>query len=356
MDDFGNQARETAARLFCVGRVPDRPCRALAKAMELYKRRHLVPMTNFLRKTLPTKVPHTVLYPFSGGDLLAAQTVFPGRHRFVLLSLEQGGTPDPLHRMTPVQQRNARRRFLRHASRTLRLSYSHTKDLLEPEGLRIPGLLPMILLGLRVHGGRVVGLRYFRLTPKGRVVYFTRAELAASGPWPRVRKSARKQWGRIYADPGYNRAYSNLELRYRLPGDATDRVLQHIAADISNPGLRHAAGLEGFLRGLGKRALMIKAASFLLWKKRYSRIRELVTLGASLVLADSSAPYPAWLRSKGFRLRLFGNFQCPIIAAVKRRAKPWIRAFGRKPRPKLPFRFGYRDCKQQNHMILARRD
>ena len=320
----------------------------------MYRRRHMVPMTTFLRKTLPAKLPDTVLYPFSGGDLLAVQSAFPTGRRFVLLSLEQGGTPDPLHRLTPAQQRNARRRFLRHARRTLQHSYSHTKDLLEPEGLRIPGLLPLILLGLRVHGGTPVGLRYFHLNKEGRVVYFTRAELAASGPWPRPEK--RKRWGRIYADPGYNLAYSNVELRYRLPGDRSDRVLQHIAADISNPGLDHAAGLESFLKGLGKRALMIKAASFLLWKKRYTRIREAVTQDASLVLADSSAPFPSWLRAKGFRLRLFGNFRCPIIQTLKSQARPWIRAFGPKLRPRLSFAFGYRDCKHQNHLILGLRD
>jgi hypothetical protein len=100
---------------------------------------------------------------------------------------------------------------------------------------------------------------------------------------------------------------------------------------------------------------MIKAASFLLWKERYARIRELTAQDATLLLGDTSSPHPEWLKAKGFTLQLFGNFRCPIIKTVKRRAKSWIKAFGKAPRPKLPFRFGYGDCQHQHHLILGTR-
>ena len=153
--------------------------------------------------------------------------------------------------------------------------------------MRIPGLLPVILLGLYVHGAEVTGLRYFRLSPSGDIDYFTRKELEQAGAWPR------KPWlggHRIYADPEYNQPYSHAEIRFRLPGDRQDRVLQHVAADISAQGLARLKGVKELLEKLEPHALLIKAASFLLWKERYAPIRELILAKASFLVADSSAP------------------------------------------------------------------
>ncbi|MFH2006744.1 MAG: hypothetical protein ABI333_09180 [bacterium] len=339
-------------QLFCIGRTRDPLCRRLDLAMARYRKQKVPPLRAFLRKKLPAKLPQMVLYPFSGGDILAALTAFPEQRRYVLLSLEQGGSPTPMVRMSRVRARRAQQRFLFTTSRMLMHDFSHTVDLQEPTGKRLPGLLPLILFGLRTHGAEPTGMRTFRISAQGEVVYFHKAELVAAGPWP-PREEGKARYGRIWSDPQYNRAYSHIEVRFRLAGDTADRVLQHVAADLSNPGLLKSPGLDRFLARLGPHNLMIKAASYLLWKARYSDITTLILHKASVLVGDTSSPLPDQLRRNGLKVQAFGRFRCPVLRSSRPRAGPWRREFLRQKPPLIRFRFGYGDCKRQNHLILG---
>lgn len=346
--DLGNK------RLFCVGVRQDQLCRSLSSAMVRYRSRKVPPLRAFLRNKLPSKRPSTLLYPFSGGDALTAIAAFPHQRRYVLLSLEQGGSPTPIAAMSAIQSRRARRHFLHTSRRMLMNDFSHTIDLQEPEGKRLPGLLPLLLFGLRTHDARVTGMRTFRITVQGTLVYFNRAELARAGRWPR-REKGKARYGRLWSDPHYNQPYSHIELRFRLPGDNADRVLHHVAVDLSNPGLKNAPGLDRFLSRLGPHNLMIKAASYLMWKPRYADVRNLILRQARVLVADTSAPPPDHLRSHGLKVQVFGRFSCPMLRSFRRRAGHWRREFRRQKPPLLPFRFGYTDCRRQYHLVLGTR-
>ncbi|MDY0004073.1 MAG: hypothetical protein RBU30_22435 [Polyangia bacterium] len=350
--DFGEQLRTTYDQIFCRGKAPDGACRSLDKVLERFRKRQLEPVRGFLADKRPEALPKTVLYPFSGGDILSALIAFPDKTRFVLLSLEQAGAPEPLRALKPRAELRGRERFLRHAERLMRNTFSHTADLLEPEGVRIPGLLPIILLGLHAHGAEVTGLRYFKISPRGEIEYFSRKDLEQAGAWPR---KPYKGGRRIYADPEYNQPYSHAEIRFRLPGDKEDRALQHIAADISMQGLERLKGVRELLEKLEPHSLLIKAASFLLWKERYAPIRELILAKARFLVADTSAPQPDVLLSKGFTLRTHGYFRCAVIASVRSKDKKWVREFTRQRSTPIPFAFGYRDCKRNGNVILGYR-
>jgi hypothetical protein len=160
---------------------------------------------------------------------------------------------------------------------------------------------------------------------------------------------------RIYADPEYNQPYSHAEIRFRLAGDTQDRVLQHVAADISTEGLSRLKGVRELLEKLEPHALLIKAASFLLWKERYAPIRDLILAKATFMIADSSAPQPEVLVSKGFTLRAHGYFRCTCIASVRPKGNKWVREFSRQRTTPIRFAFGYRDCKKNGSLILGYR-
>jgi hypothetical protein len=187
-----------------------------------------------------------------------------------------------------------------------------------------------------------------RVTDEGKLVPWTRAELQAPGP------RARRHYT-TWKDPRFSARFNHLDLRFRLPGDQSDRRVVHLSANLANVGLRKAPGIGRYVASLGPVALMIKASSYLLWTQGFSRIRDLSFGPARFAVSDFTAPYPGWLRRQGFQLLLYGRYDCMRNPRLRQSAQPWITAFRRPTSRQLPFRWGYIDCKDQNHIVLLKR-
>src|SRR5262245_4200897 len=52
-------------------------CKKVRAAQDEYKRSWLADANAFFRENVPATIPRTVVYPFAGGDLATALTVFP---------------------------------------------------------------------------------------------------------------------------------------------------------------------------------------------------------------------------------------------------------------------------------------
>ncbi|MFH2008633.1 MAG: hypothetical protein ABI333_18745 [bacterium] len=346
--DLGPEARRLFDALFCRGRKIDRPCTSLNEAVALYRKNYLAPMRAWLAKRMPQSLPMTLLYPFSGADLLSALSVYPAQRQYVHLSLEHGGPPVSLAEMKPFVVSQARFKFTWMARLLLASGESFSVDLQKQEQAGLPGTLPLFLMGLYVHGGVVTGLSYLRVTPAGRLERYTRKELSATGP-----RARRHFFG--WKNPRFSKRYSNLELRFRLPGEAQERSIIHIAANLANKGLAARPGVAKLLGSLGPKAVMIKAASWLMWGNEFSRIRELIFHGTQFAITDVSAPYPAWLRKNGFKVETYGRFECMPKKKMHVMSLGWRFKFRRPTSRALPFRYGYVDCKKHNHLVLLRR-
>lgn len=346
--NLGPEVRRLYDTLFCVGRTPDAPCRKLASAIATYRKRYLTPMRRWLSAHRPAALPDTLLYPFSGGDLLSALSAFPGARRLVHLSLEHGGPPDPLRGRSPAGIREAHFKLYFMADLLLTHGESFSVDLQKQEQAVLPGVLPLLLVGLRAHGGVPTGLAYLRIGPDGSLAPYSRAELSAAAPRAR----------RLYTtwkDPRYSMRFSHLELRFRLPGDTADRRVIHLSANLANPGLRRHPGVGKVIQRLGRVALMLKAASYLLWTDGFSRARSLLFGAARFGISDLTAPYPDWLRKHGFSVEAHGRYDCMKKPKLRGAALPWVQLFRKPASRRLPFRWGYVDCHGQNHIVLIRR-
>lgn len=346
--DLGPEVRQLFGVLFCGSGQPDAKCARLDRLVARYRKAYLKPMREWLEKRRPKTLPDTVLYPFAGADLLSALSVFPEQRRFIHLALEHGGPPDPLRGAPAKRVAAARWQLLWMAGALLAHGESFSVDLQKQEQAGLPGVLPILLVGLRVHGGTPTGLSYLEVKPDGTVRRYTRQELTAGAPRAR----------RLYVswkDPRYSRRFSHLELRFRLPGDARDRVVRHFAANLANQGLARARGVAKHLEKIGPVALMIKASSYLLWTRDFSRIRELAFTPARFAIGDISLPYPGWLLKQGFKLETHGRYRCHPKPKLRSSAVPWVQLFRRPKSRLLPFRYGYRDCARNDHLVLLRR-
>jgi hypothetical protein len=346
--DLADQARHLYGRIVCQGRAPDGPCKSLDQAVTIYRSNYLAPMRPWLATRRPKNLPPALLYPFSGGDLISALSVYPHQRQFVHFSLEHGGPASAIAGMTPAQELGARWKLVWMARNLLNAGESFSVDLQKQERAGLPGTLPLLLVALKVHGGTITGLSYLKLKPDGSLVRYNRTELTAAGP-------TAKRRDRKWKDPTFSHRYSNVELRFRLKGDTQDRSIIHVAANLSNGGLAKRPGIVALIGRLGRHALMIKAASYLMWDNGFSTIRKAIFAHAVWGISDVSAPYPTWLAKSGWHTETYGRFDCLKKKRMHASSIGWRMLFRRPKSRALPFRYGYVDCKNQHHVVILRR-
>ena len=315
-------------------------CARLARAITRYERGWLARARPFFSRVVPKKVSATIVYPFAGGDLLTALAVFPNMHELTTISMEPAGDPRALDHLA-LRRVRAELVSLRHGIEyLLRVGFSATVNLDQiMVKSRLPGQLIFSLVALRVHGYEPVSLRYFRFRADGTVRYLRRSELPAFGR------------GSTHAR---NKRFGNMELGFRRRGGKGRTIVyRHVQANLANKYL--AKPLMRHLRAKGHVAAMTKAASYLLWWRKFSRFRRYLLRHVDWMVSDASGLLPMHARPAGFRQRTYGRFEGVILNIARWLTKDAVRLWRSQPRRKLPFRFGYPDDKGHSNLLITYR-
>lgn len=343
--------------LTCAGPDPGLPipgydsyCKDFRRYVQLYRERFRDQAGPWIAERRPAGLPRTVFYPFSGADLVTSILTYPDALRHVHLSLEPGGPPESLEILSPEDRREGLKLLLEASTGLLTKGDSKTSDLALAH-FGYPGAaLPIVLLGLATHDASVVSLRYFEVTPDGRIVYH--AAGWRQGPPPDGEL-------RVEIDPHYK----NFELAFRLPGSDEVRVLQHMAVNLDDRHLTkgRGRGVVTLLEGLGPVAFMTKAASNLLWSDNFSIVRNIILAQAAWMISDTSGVPLMYLDETVWQVTPYGRFSCDFLESRLKGPK-WQRVnddfaalFKRESTGSLPFRFGYVDCRFQNHVLVYAR-
>jgi hypothetical protein len=123
--------------------------------------------TPFLASLRPGGLPDTVVYPFGGGDLLAALTTYPDARRIVTLSLELSGDPRRITSLDNARLNQSLDIVDHNIGRLLAANDSTSETLMGTQQGDLPGQLSYFLVALAVHGYEPVALRYFRVEADG---------------------------------------------------------------------------------------------------------------------------------------------------------------------------------------------
>jgi hypothetical protein len=315
-------------------------CRKQSKAIAAYRDRYLPLAGPFLARLRPAGTPTTVVYPFGGGDLLSALTTYPDARDLTTLSLEHAGDPRRLSAIKTREQLADSLELIRATSNgLLYASDSKTENLMKGQRGEIPGQLAFFLTALAIHGFEPVSLKYFKVEKDGRLHYYTAAEIAAlEGQEARL---LRGKW----TAPDFSTAFSNSELTFVKKGEdpsTAARVHRHIAWDLSDAALART-GIIAHLEGKGPVAAMTKAASYLLWRDDFSRIRKYLLGHMTLMISDSTGIPPHWARPAGFVQETYGAFEISFLEASEASNAEFRELWASQPVRKLPFRYGYLD-------------
>jgi len=326
-------------------------CALFEKTMTEYRTKYVAVAQPFLLGLQPRGLPSTVVYPFGGGDLLSALTTYPALTEVTTLSLEYAGDPRRVVGITPERLKLSLAQVRRRVSGLLIWTESTSENMMQLQQGDLPGQLAFFLTGLAVHGQEPVGLRYFNLSPDGTPVPLSAGGIAA------LETSTATKLNTVWKSPDFSVAFSNSEITFRKAGDpkAPLRVHRHIAADLSDAGLRKVPGILKHLEAKGRISALTKAASYLLWNSGFSRIRDYLLAHMDFMLSDSTGIPPRHARKAGFEVLAYGQFDGPFLPASEVEGKDMLALFAAPPKRDLAFRYGYPDNHRHHHLVVTRR-
>jgi hypothetical protein len=367
--DYADEVRTLYRVAACGGddAIPDRfsakaidaHCKEMASVYKSYKKEWADQAEKFIAELVPHDIPKTVVYPFGGGDLTSALVVFPDATEITTISLEAAGDVrviDTIKKPTLATDLDSISYEIR---RLFRAAHSTTKSLQAASHSTIPGTVMFALAALTVHDMEPVSLRYFDIEPDGSLRYLANDELDK-----RVEEYAATKRGQ--APPKkithywyeQDSPFANIEIQYRPKGSdpkAPLRVYRHIVANLDDPHMTGDDRVLKHLRAKGKVSVMTKAASFLLWYDDFTQIRDYLLKNVAWMISDASGIPPSYAEPAGFEQVTYGEFTGPYFVIDDKNVRAqFIKLWKNNAHHPLPFRFGYPDNANHNHLMITR--
>ncbi|MBX3154822.1 MAG: hypothetical protein KF773_02395 [Deltaproteobacteria bacterium] len=367
----GHDFTPTAKALLVVGACGDgdRPdavpeallakhCAGVKVAQTDYLEKWVKPASAWFKEKVPSGLPKKVVYPFAGGDLSTALTVYPDADEITTMSLEPAGDPRTLDALTggkktakPSQKFEKALSTIQYELKFLyRVNFSNTSNMID--AMRAGGLptnLVFALSALKIHGYEVTSVRYFRLETDGTIHYLDSDEVGKA-PDPATT-----------ADATRNRIFANAEIRFKKPG-GRQQIFRHLQVNLANeekngqlPPIKEDGRILKHLEAKGKIAAMTKAASYLLSWDSFSMMRDYLTDHVEWMVSDATGVAPKWGKPKGFEYETYGTFNGAHLQIGGSIGGNWKAEFAAQPKREIPFRFGYYDKDEKNHLVIMRK-
>ena len=209
------------------------------------------------------------------------------------------------------------------------------------------------LLGLVAGGYEPVAMRYFTIDDAGDLHYLEQSEIDAMDADARAHrpKSLKHDW----QSPNFSAAFANVEIQYRRIGETKIRVHRHIGWNLGDAYLKTHPQLLRHLEKKGPVTILVKGASYLLWRGDFKRIRDYILDHLAWMLSDSTGIPPGYAKPAGMVQETYGRYDGAFLDTTDLKHDDEFRDLWRKQkRRSLPFRFGYVDLNKQAHLVVTR--
>jgi hypothetical protein len=263
----------------------------------------------------------TVFYPFSGPDVLYADTLFPNSKVLLMAALEPVGTLPDLNKL---QQDGKLVPYLAQVKTSLftilAASFFKTKDMkTDFNNQLVDGLMPAMAVFIARANYPITSIQYVALDHDGNL--HLRGEKSGA--------------------PGVQITY----------GDG--RTLLYFQADLGNDGQKENPGFVRLMQRLAPGITYLKAASYLLYEDYFSTIRDaILTNSIGVVEDDSGIPLRDFKLSE-WNVIPYGNYTGPI-GLFKDKNQPDLTDFYTKtPHQPLSFGSGYKFAPAVSSLLVA---
>ncbi|MEO8706622.1 MAG: hypothetical protein ABI867_41740, partial [Kofleriaceae bacterium] len=277
-------------------------CEKVRAIQATYKTTWIVQAVEFFKQHVPAGLPKTVVYPFAGGDLSTALTVYPDADEITTLALEPAGDARALGKLSPAQTKAALGVVASELEFLYTINFSKTMNMINAmRSGSLPTQLIFSLSALHLHGYEPISLRYFKLDNAGDIVYLTADDVA--------------RLDKVADQSVRNRGFGNVEIKFRKVGGKREQVFRHIVANLDN---KHLAAWNAPLKHLEKKghiAAMTKAASYLLSFGDFSTMRKYLMDHVDWMVSDTTGIPPSYGVPAGFQYETHGDWVSANMAA-----------------------------------------
>jgi hypothetical protein len=310
--------------------VIDAHCRQLAKAYAEYRTRWLDRAVPYLATLVPHGLPHAVVYPFGGGDLVTALATFPDADDFTTISLEPAGDVRKVDAVTPSQWSEALRTSRGTLGILLAKAYNTSKAL-RAAHQPLPEEIVHTMAALALFGYEPLALRYFAIERDGSLQY-------------------------LDADAHGALDTRDMELAFRKAGDpaAPVKVLRHVSANLDDHHLSADPRVLAYLGSKGAVVAMTKAAIHLLGSDDFALLRNYLLEHMRWMISDDTGILPRHARAAGFVQEGHGTYSgASRFGHVSREDEAELRKLFPRDEPLPFFAYGYPDASGKGHLIVT---
>lgn len=329
-------------------------CKAILGKIAEFRTTYFEKGRAWFDSVVPKDVPRTVVYPFGGGDLLSALVAFPEATEITTISLELAGDPRRLRTLPPASLERSLGALRAEIGGLISVGSNTSENLSNQQRNDLPGQVSSFLLGLVAAGYEPVAMRYFTLDDGGGVHYLSQREIDEIDD--AAKKSAPKSLKQDWLPPSFSHAFSNVEIRYRTPGSSEVRVHRHIGWNLGDPYLAKNPQVIRHLEAKGPVTVLVKGASYLLYRGDFKVIRGYILDHLAWMLSDSTGVPPTFAKPAGMIQETYGRYAGAFLegAQANKHDDAFIELWASQKPRRLPFRFGYVDKDKQAHLVVTR--
>lgn len=275
----------------------------------------------------------SVFYPFSGGDFLHVNSLYPNANHYVMMAQESVGSIPDFKKMDKVQSKE----YIEAVDFILRdiyaKSYFITMNMIkDTKSSPVNGMLPVLLWSVSKTGHTIMKVEELSVDSLGKKT-FTPFKV------------------------GENKAKA-VRITFGNKETGVPKTLTYYSCDISNSGIEKDKALASVLKSIPPSNCFVKSASYLMHYETFTTIRSTVMDKAVyLVQDDTGIPYSKFDKSK-FKLELHGAYEKPIADFSSNLfQKDMADAYKTNEFvAKLPFSLGYHwKTGNQNEMIAVKK-
>jgi hypothetical protein len=277
-----------------------------------------------------------VFYPFSGPDALMATEYFPQSPVYVFAALEPAGTLPSLAQIQKEIEKKDMPEYLGAMRTTMASELGRSFFITRQMDKQFRGqvtdglLLPILQLLVRTNH-TILGFRYIRLDEQGQIIDRTLDYHAPTR----------------YGNKG-------VEIEFRSE-DQSEHQLYYFSVNLSDERLAENKPFQTYVASLKGSTTMFKSTSYMLHRRDFSLIRNLVLENSGAVLQDDSGiPYRLF-GADLWQVQLYGDYERPY-GSFKYMEQVDLRNAYKQPGTKpLPMHVGYGFKKITSNLLLAKR-
>lgn len=265
--------------------------------------------------------PKTLVYPFAGGDFYYSHMFFPKQDTVIMVGLEPVGYLFDIDTANPVKLE----KYLTNLEHSL--YYPHKLGFFRTFSMEVDFTKGYL-------NGTIHTCLYYMAKFGYKIEYIKAFDINEAGNTLREVELGTKPHKRAGIKIGFK----------AKDGSGNVKELIYISGDLSDKGLTNGnknTGLYNFLNSRKQIVSFYKAASYLMHKSDFLKIRGLMTRNSKRILQDDSGVPYSVLKSTGFQVTVLGEYTRTIQLFWSRVQKDMKAEYATKKPAKLPFNIGY---------------